>query len=92
MKTRVLSLALLFAAGLAQADRHDSSYHDGIADPKNINSQQLSRRPYAAFPAGNSDVINSIIDQKTKAESERTYNTLQLHGLGRRPYAEKNRD
>jgi hypothetical protein len=91
MKTSsILLAAALSTVGLAWADHHDSSYHDGVTNPKNINQQQLSRRPYAVTPAGNPDVINSIIDQKTKAANERTYKTLQLHSLGRRPYAEKN--
>ncbi len=89
MKAQVLLAALLFSAGIALADHHDSSYHDGIANPKNVNTQNLGRRPYTVTPAAKSEKIEGDVADLEEAKAEKNYKTLQLHMLGKRPYAEK---
>lgn len=89
MKAQVLLAALLFSAGIAVADHHDSSYHDGIANPKNINTQNLGRRPYTATPAVKPEKFEGDVVNAEETESEKKYKTLQLHMLGKRPYTEK---
>lgn len=84
MKAQVLLVALLFSAGLAQAD------HTADHEKSNINQQQLSRRPYTVTPAAKPEKFEgNTVDAVEEAEAEKTYKKIQLHNLGRRPYAEK---
>jgi hypothetical protein len=89
MKATLLLAALLFSAGIAYADHHDSSYHDGIANPKNINTQNLGRRPYTANPQTKPEKFEGDVADIEETKAEKNYKTLQLHMLGKRPYAEK---
>jgi hypothetical protein len=88
MKAQVLLATLLFAAGLAQADHHDGSYHDGIVAPYNVHNQNLGRRPYAA-PVNKPEKFEGNAVNTEETQSEKNHKTLQLHMLGKRPYAEK---
>ena len=77
MKVRSIVLAVsLSVASLAWADVTDQQ--------PNISQQQLSKRPYANAP-----VKKDATYEQTNAKAENNYKTLQLHMLGRRPYAEK---
>lgn len=86
MKAQVLLAALLFAAGLAQAD------HIADHEKSNINQQQLSRRPYTAPPTVKPEKFEGDVANIEETKAEKNYKTLQLHMLGKRPYAEKNAD
>lgn len=86
MKAQVLLAALLFTAGLAQAD------HTADHEKYNTNQQQLSRRPYAATPAAKPEKFEGDIANIEETKAEKNYKTLQLHMLGKRPYADKNTD
>lgn len=57
----------------------------------NINQQQFSRRPYTQVPAAKADKFEGDVDVQ-EVEVEKKQRTIQLHNLGRRPYAEKNTD
>ena len=84
MKAQVLLAALLFSAGLAQAD------HEADHEKYNTNQHQLSRRPYTVTPAVKPEKFEgNVADAVEEAEAEKTYKKIQLHNLGRRPYAEK---
>ena len=83
MKAQVLLVALLFSAGLAQAD------HTADHEKSNINQQQLSRRPYTATPAAKPEKFEGNVVNAEEAETEKQYKKIQLHNLGRRPYSEK---
>ena len=83
MKAQVLLVALLLSAGLAQAD------HTADHEKYNTNQQQLSRRPYTVTPAVKPEKFEGDVADMQEAESEKTYKKIQLHNLGRRPYAEK---
>ena len=80
MKARSIVLAIsLGVASLAWAD---------IAEQQpNVNQQQLSKRPYASAP-----VQKDSTHEQTNVRAEKNYKTLQLHMLGKRPYAEKGSD
>ena len=84
MKTQMLLIALLFSAGIAQAD------HTADHEKYNTNQQQLSRRPYTVTPAAKPEKFEGdVADAVEEVEAEKTYKKIQLHNLGRRPYAEK---
>ena len=83
MKTSILLTALLFSAGLAQAD------HTADHEKYNTNQQQLSRRPYTVTPQAKPEKFEGDVVNAEETESEKTYKKIQLHNLGRRPYAEK---
>ncbi len=84
MKAQVLLAALLFTAGLAQAD------HTADHEKYNTNQQQLSRRPYTVTPQAKPEKFEGdVADAVEEVEAEKTYKKIQLHNLGRRPYAEK---
>ena len=83
MKAQVLLVTLLLTAGLAQAD------HTADHEKYNTNQQQLSRRPYTVTPAAKPEKFEGDVADMQETESEKTYKKIQLHNLGRRPYAEK---
>ena len=83
MKAQVLLAALLFSAGLAQAD------HTADHEKYNTNQQQLSRRPYTVTPATKPETLEGDVVNVEETQTEKTYKKIQLHNLGRRPYAEK---
>ena len=83
MKTSILLVALLFSAGLAQAD------HTADHERSKNNQQDLSRRPYTVTPAAKAEKFEGDVVNVEETESEKTYKKIQLHNLGRRPYAEK---
>ena len=86
MKTSSLLLAaVLSTAGLAWAD------HTEDHEKSNTNQQQLSRRPFSA-PVTKSESFEGAVIEETNVRSEKNYKTLQLHMLGKRPYAEKSAD
>lgn len=58
----------------------------------NINQQQFSRRPYVQVPAAKADKFEGDVVDAQAIEVEKKQRTIQLHNLGRRPYAEKNTD
>ena len=86
MKAQVLLAALLFSAGLAQAD------HTADHERSNINQQQLSRRPYTVTPQAKPEKFEGDVADIEETQAEKHYKKIQLHNLGRRPYAEKNSD
>ena len=86
MKAQVLLAALLFSAGLAQAD------HTADHERSNINQQQLSRRPYTVTPANKAETLEGDVANLEETQAEKQYKKIQLHNLGRRPYSEKNSD
>jgi len=87
MLVRDLLLAsLLFTAGLAQAELD----HDGIKQPS-VGHQNLSKRPYAA-PVDKTEKYQGDTATEDTARQERNRKTLNLHMLGKRPWAEKNTD
>ena len=80
MKARSIVLAVsLGVASLAWADVAKQQPND--------NQQQLSKRPYASTP-----VQKDSTHEQTNANAEKNYKTLQLHMLGKRPYAGKSTD
>jgi hypothetical protein len=81
-------VALIGLSSVARAD-HDTSYHDGVKRPSAIGNHDLARRPYTSAPEAKSDVVEGNADITKVEEGEKKYKTLQLHSLGRRPYAEK---
>ena len=84
MKAQVLLAALLFFTGIAQAD------HTADHEKYNTNQQQLSRRPYTVTPQAKTETFEGdVADAVEEVETEKTYKKIQLHNLGRRPYAEK---
>ena len=84
MKATLLLAALLFTAGLAQAD------HTADHEKYNTNQQQLSRRPYTVTPQAKQEKFEGdVADAVEEVEAEKAYKKIQLHNLGRRPYAEK---
>jgi hypothetical protein len=84
MKASSIVLAVsLGVTGLAWAD------HTEDHEKSNTNQQQLSRRPYSAPAEKGTTYEGDKINQETNARAEKNYKTLQLHMLGRRPYAEK---
>jgi len=80
MKATFLLVLLLGISGLAQAE-----------EQQNISQQQLSKRPYTKAPVVDKNTIyeDDVVNQETNAKAEKNYKTLQLHMLGRRPYAVK---
>ena len=83
MKAQVLLAALLLSAGLAQAD------HTADHEKYTTNQQQLSRRPYTVTPAAKPETFEGDVADIEETQAEKTYKKIQLHNLGRRPYAEK---
>ena len=86
MKASSILLAVsLSVTGLAWAD-HTEDHQNA-----NTNQQNLSRRPYSA-PAAKSEKFEGAVVEETNVKAEKNYKTLQLHMLGKRPYAEKSSD
>ena len=86
MKASSILLAVsLSVTGLAWAD------HTEDHENANTNQQQLSRRPFSA-PVTKSESFEGAVIEETNVRSEKNYKTLQLHMLGKRPYAEKSSD
>lgn len=86
MKAQSLLLTMLFASSIAWAD------HTPDHDTSNIQQQNLSRRAYTAPVTAKADKFEGDVDVAKEAEAEKRFKTLQLHMLGKRPYAEKNTD
>jgi len=89
MKAQVLLVALFLTAGIAHADHHESANTEGVVSTKNINQQNLSRRPYTVTPAAKPEKFEGDVADIEETQAEKSYKKLQLHSLGRRPYAEK---
>ena len=86
MKASGILLAVsLSVTGLAWAD------HTEDHEKSNTNQQQLSRRPFSA-PVTKSESFEGAVVEETNSKAEKNYKTLQLHMLGKRPYAEKSSD
>lgn len=86
MKASSILLAVsLSVTGLAWAD------HTEDHENANTNQQQLSRRPFSA-PVTKSESFEGAVVEETNVKAEKNYKTLQLHMLGKRPYAEKSSD
>jgi hypothetical protein len=81
----LLFVAVLSTTGLAWAD------HTEDHEKSNTNQQQLSRRPFSA-PVTKSESFEGAVVEETNSKAEKNYKTLQLHMLGKRPYAEKGTD
>ena len=87
MKASSIILAVsLSVAGLAWAD------HTEDHEKSNTNSQQLGRRPYSAPVEKGTTYEGNAVLEETNVRAEKNYKTLQLHMLGKRPYAEKGTD
>ena len=86
MKVRSIILAIsLSVVSLAWADVTDQQ--------SNVNQQQLSKRPYANAPVQKDATYEGdAAYEETNVKAEKNYKTLQLHMLGKRPYAEKSTD
>jgi len=82
----LLLVAVLSTAGLAWAD------HTEDHEKSNTNSQQLSRRPYSAPAEKSTTYEGNAVLEETDVRADKNYKTLQLHMLGKRPYAEKSAD
>jgi hypothetical protein len=80
MKSTMLFLGLVFALNVQAEDVKQSS----------INQQQLAKRPYVQVVEPKKEVIEGKTITVDKAEQN--YKTLNLHQLGKRPYAVKNTD
>jgi hypothetical protein len=86
MKASSILLAVsLSVTGLAWADNTEDHQNS------NTNQQNLSRRPYSA-PVTKSESFEGAVVEETNVKAEKNYKTLQLHMLGKRPYAEKSSD
>ena len=86
MKASSILLAVsLSVTGLAWAD------HTEDHENANTNQQNLSRRPFSA-PVTKSESFEGAVVEETNVKAEKNYKTLQLHMLGKRPYAEKSAD
>ena len=87
MKASSILLAVsLSVTGLAWAD------HTEDHENANTNQQQLSRRPFSAPAAKSEKFEGNAAYEETNVKAEKNYKTLQLHMLGKRPYAEKSAD
>jgi hypothetical protein len=87
MKATSIVLAVsLGVAGLAWAD------HTEDHEKSNTNQQQLSRRPYSAPVEKGTTYEGNAVLEETDVRAEKNYKALQLHMLGKRPYAEKGTD
>ncbi len=86
MKTINIVLAIsLSAVSLAWADVTEQQ--------SNISQQQLSKRPYAKAPVQKDATYEGdAAYEETNVKAEKNYKALQLHMLGKRPYAEKGND
>jgi hypothetical protein len=85
MKASSILLAVsLSVTGLAWADHTED--HE-----KSNTNQQLGRRPYSA-PVTKSESFEGAVIEETNSKAEKNYKSLQLHMLGKRPYAEKSAD
>ena len=84
-KMSIVLAVLLGVASLAWAD---------VTEPQsNINQQHLSKRPYAKVPTEkDKSYEGDAAYEETNVKAEKNYKALQLHMLGKRPYAEKNTD
>jgi hypothetical protein len=84
MKTFIalISSAMLLATAVAYADNNPRNH---------INNQNLSKRPYQQAPEAQTkaDNFEGATFVKEDSQAEKNQKTLQLHNLGRRPYAEK---
>ena len=86
MKASSILLAVsLSVTGLAWAD------HTEDHEKSNTNQQQLSRRPFSA-PVTKSESFEGAVVEETNVKAEKNSKNLQLHMLGKRPYAEKSSD
>jgi hypothetical protein len=86
MKASSIVLAVsLSVAGLAWADHTED--HE-----KSNTNQQLGRRPYSAPVEKSTTYEGNAVLEETNVKAEKNYKTLQLHMLGKRPYAEKGTD
>lgn len=84
MKTSVLLAVLLAVVGVAQAE---------VNEAQNINQQQLSKRPYSKpVVEKNKNYEGDAEYEEVNPKAEKQFKTLQLHMLGKRPYAEKATD
>ena len=81
----ILLVVSLSVTGLAWAD------HTEDHEKSNTNQQQLSRRPFSA-PVTKSESFEGAVVEETNSKAEKNYKNLQLHMLGKRPYAEKSAD
>lgn len=82
MFVRNLLLAVLVGVvGVSQAE---------VSEQQNISQQQLSKRPYAKAPTVEKDNTyeGDAAAYKEETAKDKNYKTLQLHMLGKRPYAE----
>ncbi len=87
MKASSILLAVsLSVTGLAWAD-HTEDHQNS-----NTNQQNFSRRPYSAPVAKSEKFEGNAAYEETNVKAEKNYKTLQLHMLGKRPYAEKGTD
>ena len=87
MKTSSILLAIsLSVTGLAWADHTEDN------ENANTNQQNFSRRPYSAPAAKSEKFEGDAAYEETNAKAEKNYKTLQLHMLGKRPYAGKSTD
>jgi len=87
MKASSILLAVsLSVSNLAWAD------HTEDHENANTNQQQLSRRPFSAPAAKSEKFEGNAAYEETNVKAEKNYKTLQLHMLGKRPYAEKSAD
>lgn len=88
MKTilALISAALLISVSTAWAD---------ASQRNNVNNQNFSRRPHVQVPEAKpakAENFEGATLVEEEAENVKKYKTLQLHMLGRRPYAEKTPD
>jgi hypothetical protein len=86
MKVRNIVLAIsLSVMSLAWAEVTEQQ--------SNVNQQQLSKRPYAKAPVQKDATYEGdAAYEETNVKAEKNYKALQLHMLGKRPYAEKSAD
>ena len=85
MKATLLLTALLLSAGIAYAD------HTEDHERSKTNQQNLGRRPYSS-PVEKVTTYEGDAADIEETKAEKNYKTLQLHMLGKRPYAEKSAD
>lgn len=84
MKSVAIIAMFMFALSSVQAEEVDQR--------NNINLQNLSKRPYQKAPDIKSDYFEGNAKFTNNSKEVKNYKTLQLHQMGRRPYAEKNCD
>lgn len=81
MFIRSLLAVILAISGLAVASEE-------VNEQKNINNQQLSKRPYSSTVDKTEKFEGDTLKEENPA-AEKNYKTLQLHMLSKRPYAVK---